>query len=236
MLLIYSQDLLGYFQTNGATVDTAVPVAFLGFLLILNGAPVGFLISQVWFRFFIWGDVYGRGEKVRPDIQYIVDQFEQLQHIDPNHIKNFRRRFRYLEPPWWKMDDNQVVRLVRVAVADYIHNSQAEDNELTAYSKRRWDLINTMGCVMMAIFLAFLFGIPKLVTLLTHVSQGYLMATEKWVLVLFPIMLLLVSIVYGTRRKVVEEHAVFSYLLIQDRLKQAEHEFVVLLIDSLVGG
>jgi hypothetical protein len=216
-------------------IDTAVPVAFLGFLLILNGAPVGFLISQVWFRFFIWGDVYGREGNVRPDIQYIVDHFEQLQHIDPNHVKNFRRRFRYLEPLWWKMNDDQVIRLVRTIVADYIHNSQAEDDELTAYSKRRWDLINTMGCVIMAISLAFLFGLPKLATLLAHIQQGYLMATEKWVLILFSIMLPLVSVIHGARRKVVEEHAVVSYLLIQDRLRRVGYEPVLWLINSLIG-
>jgi len=206
-------------------IDVGLFGAILGFITLLNAAPLGFLISQVWFSRNIWRLVYGDIHEVerdprfaRPDIVYIMDRFRQLRDIGEEEVEFFRGRHLYLP----HMQAPEIRRLVRVMITDYIHNSQAAQDETTAYSMRRWDMLITMDCVEYAIYIGL--GIGTLLKILLYCAAlkpnigplDPLSFGLVWILAL-----LSAYFIECAQKKVFQEHAAFNLLIIQERTRRA---------------
>jgi hypothetical protein len=133
------------------------------------------------------------------------------------------------------MCEQDTKRLIRVMIADYIHNSQATEGETTAYTKRRWDLLITMGSVRYSILAGLVFSLLLKGVLLFFFSFPLLTLTDKALTALFTITAAFLFLCVGVaEKKVLQEHAVFSYILIQERTRRARRD-VNQLINSLIG-
>jgi hypothetical protein len=240
VMLILSKEVL-YVLSKVPSDNTGLLVAVFGVIYLLNAAPLGFLISQVWFAQDIWQLVYGDKNKVEndprsalPDIAYIMEQFPRLRDMGCEEAKFFKDRYHYLS----SMQNPDVRRLVRVMITDYIHNSQAAEDETTAYSKRRWDMLITMGCVETSIQIGTGLGLLTKLIIDLFVRELCLGLFDVVLLLGVPCLAIFaIHYIDRARVKVSQEHALFTLLIIQDRTRTALEggHNIQSLIDSLIG-
>jgi len=99
--------------------------AFIGFVTLLSGSAIGFLVCQVWWVFHIsMGATYGmHAWKPRKAIQTLIDRYGLTRS---RHLRDKRKV---------------------ITVYDYIIHSETKlfSKELFEYRKRRWDMFHLLA-------------------------------------------------------------------------------------------
>jgi len=126
---VLEKSVLPIIQSNDALTLFGI---LLGFLTLLSGASMGFLVAQFWYALFnfVLGGHFGLEKcfdmRARP--------FEKLGKLGI-------------------IDDRKTL----TTVLDYILSSKREDG-IHLYMVRRWDLLNTIGATGIAIVLGLVIG------------------------------------------------------------------------------
>ena len=141
--LINLKVILKFISTNGlSNSSSALLGVFLGFVALLGGGAMGFLVSQFW---------------------YFISQRWKIQGFygTEKHRGPFRTLIDYCD-----MSDKKEDEKILLTVYDYIIHSLLKPSELTdrpkkgiyLYMSRRWDLMNLLGSTAMAIVLSSVIG------------------------------------------------------------------------------
>jgi hypothetical protein len=164
----------------------------LGIIPLVSGAPIGFLISQIWYFFSILNigglGVYGRqGDNKRHYIKFL--------------------------------HDNGVVekRYETVEVLDYLHHlAIAKSDTLRDFVRRRWSMYNIMGSTISAIiwglFFSYLFRAH-----LSPFSSELMLAHEKIVLISGFVLCVLFGVGMWKVRK---DHEYMVWVIIRNQIRE----------------
>lgn len=120
LLLIF---LILFPQVTQLIQEEIIFSAIFGFIYALNGIPIGFLVSQIWYIFYyktIFLGPYGIYKKPRKYIKYLIDNYDVV-------------------------DD----ALKSMIIVDYLYAKY--EKELTGYINRRWDIVNILGATIISI-------------------------------------------------------------------------------------
>jgi len=105
---------------------------FIGIITVVSGAPLGFLISQIWYLFLTQNwfgiGIYGK-------------QGNKKKYIDYLHKKGV-------------IED----KTITVNVLDYLYH-QCDNKDLKDYVNRRWNMYNIFGSTSFAVIIGTIFGL-----------------------------------------------------------------------------
>jgi len=119
------------------SISTEVFAAFVGFLSLLGGSAIGFLVSQFWWYYFQSnGGIFGVEKYKKP-------------------LKFFCEKYKIIYPKKFK-EQNKVT-----SIFDYVGFSEArsEDDPMLRLATSRWDMYHLLRAALWALGLGLLAGI-----------------------------------------------------------------------------
>jgi len=168
----------------------------LGFLTLMSGSAIGFLVSQFWWLIFY----YLRIEK-------------WLNSLDTKAFGDKQQTKRLGEKYMIKNKEDEVI------ASDHIINSQ-KDEHVFQYMTRRWDLLVSFGSTLVAILLGSVVGISlrRAVLIVPPLYENWASAYVDWIcfdhIILVGTVLIFLAICMGFYQ-VAHQHADMNNLLIK---------------------
>lgn len=134
ILIIILKYISIFYQESAFSNSTYLPVVF-GFISVLSGAPIGFIISQFW---------------------YLIEEHRRKKNVFCIYEK-IKPLKADKKPCFCVKDYSEMIILI-----DYLFSKINNDN-LKLYVNRRWDLYNILGSTRIGILLGYAIFVPILI-------------------------------------------------------------------------
>ncbi|MCW4012161.1 MAG: hypothetical protein NWF07_04120 [Candidatus Bathyarchaeota archaeon] len=168
--------------------------------LAISGAPIGFLISQLWYFLLYqscWQGSYGRKDNPRVYMRYLHQKLGVSKRYDPSST-----------------------------VLDYLYHL-CKNETLKGHVDRRWDLYNIMGSSFIAVLLGLLVGHLWMCDPESIIKHDFSVIISN---INFPVLLLgyiTLCLFKGGMEKVVAEHDHMTLTILQNVIENKEFENTV---------
>lgn len=164
------------------TVSQYYSLVFI-FLYIFNGIPIGFIINQIFYFLF----------------ENILSNGNYGSKFKPNKF------MRYLHGYGISTD-----KIKSLTVIDYLYNNY-NNKGIKGYIERRIDIYKTLGSLITAVFISFVFRV--------YFMKGILADFDKFLLI---IGLILSFTVFVGMKRIKKEHEEMVYLILNKMIKNKE--------------